>query len=338
MGLAAHPGGHHGAALAVEDLQAQGIRIRLREASREGASTSGVTAVALAQAFDVAGVVAVVGHSVSGATLSAAHILNQRGIPMIIPNATSPLLTGVGPWVFRICPSDHAQGELLATYAFRQGYRRAGVLYVLDDYGKGLSASFARAFSQKGGELALAVGYASIMDRPAEDLTPYLTILRNAALDVLFLAARTRDIVQLRGGSRLAEPGWPPVLGGDAVLDPLDVGDGGRLFEGMTVTAIAPPKTTAALRFAERYRERFGAPPDNASYACYDALLLVGAAVREAGPSRQGIQRYLRRLGRDLPAYEGVTGRVRFDEGGDSIDARFAMARVHAGALEILEP
>lgn len=338
VGLAAHPGGHQGAALALEDLRARGIRIRLREASRGGSSTSGVAAVALAQAFDAAGVVAVVGHSVSGATLSAAHILNQRGIPMIIPNATSPLLTGVGEWVFRLCATDRTQGELLAGHAFGRGYRRAGILYVLDDYGKGLAASFARSFAQRGGRVALAVGYSSIVDRPEEDLTPYLSALRRARPDVIFVAGRTRDLVQLKGGRLLAERSWPPVLGGDAAYAPLDLQGYDDIFEGMTVTAMAPPTSPEAGRFAERYRKRFGAAADNPSYACYDAITLVGLAVRESGASREGVRRYLRRLGRDLPPFVGVTGAIRFGDDGDAMDARFTVARVRGGSLEIFAP
>ncbi len=338
VGIAAHPGGHQGAALAVEDLRARGIRVRLREASRGDASTSGVAAVALAQAFDEAGVVAVVGHSVSGATLSAAYILNQRGIPMVIPNATSPLLSGIGRWVFRICATDRAQGELLARHAFDKGFRNAGVLYVLDDYGKGLAAAFSGSFGRQGGRVAVAVGYSSIVDRSTEDLGPLFAVLRKANPDVLFLAGRARDIVQLKGGALLARTGGPPVIGGDAAFAPLDVQGKDALFEGMTITVMSPPASPAAKHFAERYREKFGAAADNPSYACYDAVSLIGLAAQGASATREGIRSYLARLGRDLPAYEGLTGPIRFDDHGDALDARFALAQVRKGAVTGLGP
>ncbi|MBI3931798.1 MAG: branched-chain amino acid ABC transporter substrate-binding protein [Acidobacteria bacterium] len=336
VGLAAHPGGHQGAALAVEDLRQRGIRLRLREASRDESFTTGGGVVALAQAFDAAGVVAVVGHSASGATLSAAHILEQHGVPMVIPNATSPLLTGVGRWVFRICSNDRAQGELLARYARRAGYRRAGILYVLDDYGKGLAASFARAFAGQGGQVGLAVGYSSVVDRPDATLVAQFDALLRARPDVIFLAGRTRDLVELQGGDLLRN--GPPVIGGDAAFSPLDLQGRPELFESMIVTVMLPPRSTAAGQFAERYRTRFGAAADNPSYACYDAVSLVGEAVREEGPTREGVRRFLRRLGRDRPPFQGLTGPIRFDDGGDAVDARFQVAQVRGGVLEALEP
>lgn len=333
VGLAAHPSGVNGAALALEDLQAQGLELQLRTASREHSGAVGPEAVALAESFVHAGAVAVIGHSSSAASLSAAPILNRARVPLLLPNSTSPLLSGVSPWVFRLCGNDNVQGQVLASYARRSGLGRAAILYVLDDYGKGLAAAFARSLEQQGGRVLLAAGYSSLTDRIDADLGGVLRRLKASGADVLLLAARTRDLMLLKGGELLREPGWPPLLGGDVAYVPLDAAGAGAPFEGMVVTTFVPPRSSEAQRFAERYRGRFGLEPDNSAYACYDALGLVGQAVRQEGPRPADIQRYLRRLGRDLPPYRGLGGPLRFDERGDARDAGFSLARVTAGAL-----
>lgn len=338
IGLAVHPSGVNGATLAVEELRARGIRVRLRTASREDADSIGAGAVALAESFVRSGVVAVVGHSSSAASLSAANLVNRAHVPLLIPNSTSPLLSGIGPWVFRLCGTDTLQGRVLASHAWRAGFRRAGILYVLDDYGKGLATAFARSFEQQGGHVALAVGYSWMSDRPDGDLGPALLRLRSGGLDVVLLAARTRDLLSLPGAAEFRKEGWPALLGGDVAYVPLDAGGVSAPFEGMVVTSLLPERSLAAERFATRYRVRFGSEPENPSYACYDAVGLIGQAIASGAAGPDDLQRFLRRLGRELPAYEGVTGKLSFDERGDAREATFSLVRVANGKLVAVTP
>jgi branched-chain amino acid transport system substrate-binding protein len=56
--------------------------------------------------------VAVVGHSDSSSTLSAAALYNQKGVPQIVTIATNPEITNIGHWTYRLCISDAAQGPV----------------------------------------------------------------------------------------------------------------------------------------------------------------------------------------------------------------------------------
>src|SRR3989442_14417338 len=94
---------------------------------------------------------------------------------MISPSASSPDLSGVSPYVFRICPSDLSHGAQLARFARQTlGARRVGVIYVDDDYGRGLRLSFAAEFRRLGGE----VGDEDPMLSAKASLEPYLSRLR----------------------------------------------------------------------------------------------------------------------------------------------------------------
>src|SRR5258706_285142 len=132
---------------------------------------------------------------------------------MIWPSASSPDLSSVSPSTFRICPTDMSHGAQLARYARQTlGARRAGIIYIDDDYGRGLRLSFATEFRRLGGTV--------VEEDPSlpttASLEPYLARLRQlGGADVLMLATE-------RGGAELAlrDEGrlglrWP-TIGGDA--------------------------------------------------------------------------------------------------------------------------
>lgn len=149
--LGAVESGRRGASLAEEDLEDLGIRLQLAPAERAGdEGAPGIST--LLRIVEDSGAVAVIGLSGPEATLAAAHALEQRQVLLVVPDSTSALLGGIGRWIFRLCPSDRAQAELLASHALRRGYRRVGMLYSLDDSGKGLAAAFSRAFARGGGK------------------------------------------------------------------------------------------------------------------------------------------------------------------------------------------
>ncbi|MEA4837494.1 MAG: ABC transporter substrate-binding protein, partial [Rhodospirillaceae bacterium] len=67
------------------------------------------------------------------------------GIPIITGSATSPVISTLDQGkglVFRSVPSDAFQGVALADVAQNKGYKSVGVIYINNDYGKGLAENF----------------------------------------------------------------------------------------------------------------------------------------------------------------------------------------------------
>src|SRR5215469_17610340 len=82
-------------------------------------------AVACAQGFvDNPAIAAVVGHMSSAAQLAAANVYDGR-LVSVATTASSPWLTGVAPWVFRVISSDAANGADFARFAQTSGVQRA---------------------------------------------------------------------------------------------------------------------------------------------------------------------------------------------------------------------
>ena len=63
----------------------------------------------------------------------------------------------------------------------------------------------------------------------------------------------------------------------------------------------------------------------------YDAVMLLGLAVREGAVSRAGVAEYLSQLGRERPPYRGITGPIAFTPGAPR---PLLMTRLKAGRPE----
>jgi branched-chain amino acid transport system substrate-binding protein len=311
------------AELAVKEINARGgvggggRPLELRIVDDSGRAD---VAIRVAQALaDDPAVVAVVGHLTSGTSLAGARVYGstRRPVAMISPSASSPDLSGVNPYVFRVCPTDLSHGAQLARYA-RQTLRtrRAGIIYIDDDYGRGLRSSFAAEFQRLGG--TVVEEDPSLTATPS--LEPYLARMRQAGgggVDVLMLAterggAETALHDQARLGLR-----WP-TIGGDALTG---IEAAGPLAEGVRVSSAYLPDRPGernAVFVAAYARAYEGQRPDHRGAGAYDILQLLATRVfPAAGTDRRAVRDYLARIGRDLPAYDGATGAIAFDARGD---------------------
>ena len=307
------------AELAVKEINARG-GVRGRPLALRIMDDSGRADVAIqvAQALaDDPEVVAVIGHLSSGTSLAASRVYGagRRPLVMISPSASSPDLSGVNPFVFRVCPTDLSHGAQLARYARQTlGARRAGIIYIDDEYGRGLRLSFATEFRRLGG--------AVVEEDPSlpttTSLEPYLARLRQAGgADVLMLATeRGGAELALRDQARLGLR-WP-TIGGDALTG---IEAAGPLAEGVRVSSAylsdRPGERNAV--FVAAYARAFeGQRPDHRGAGAYDILQLLATRVfTAAGTDRRAVRDYLARVGAGLPPYDGVTGAIAFDARGD---------------------
>ena len=289
-------------------------------------------AVRAAQSFvDRDRVVAVVGHLSSGPTLSALGVYAGASdpIPLISPSASSPDLSGLSPWMFRICPSDLAHGTQLARFARqRLGAARAAVIYTNDDYGRGVRRTFVSEFRRQGGTILEEDPYLATHGSPE----PFVARLRRAGgVDVLMLATQRPEAEAVLRELRAAGLHWP-AIGGDALVG---IETDGPLADGVRVSVSYLSDRTGALNdaFVTAYARAYGQRPDHRGAGAYDVIMLLAQAIRQVGTQRDAIRGYLASVGRGRPAFEGVTGRIAFDSAGDVPDKSVLIAVVRGGRL-----
>lgn len=287
----------------------------------------GVKAAQIAEQFLAdAKVRAVVGHANSGAMVGAARVYD-RGLVSVIPSATSPELTGVSPWVYRVTTNDSTNGANLARFAAGLRAKRVAVLYENNVYGRGLAAAFRAAYP---GEL---VG----VDPIAGDgslVEPFISYYKQVAPDLVFVAgtelsgqALLREARRQGFATRwVAGDGWSGVVTDTAAS------------EGVYVAVPFSIRDTRAeaVRFVDAFRTRYGMEPDANAAMAYDATRLLAKAMAEVGFEREAIRGYLATV-RGERSYAGVTGALRFRPDRDPDRSGFVMTQARGGTLVPLE-
>lgn len=284
---------------------------------------TGAKAAAVAQQLvDADTVLAVVGHANSSATVAAARVYEGR-LAAVSPSASSPEITGLSPWLFRVIPSDSANGQDLARFATSLGHARAAILYENNSYGRGLAESFRRAFR---GEVTSLEPVAV----DGKEVEPYLAYLRLHEPGLIFVAGSDGSGLEILHEARrqgiksdfLGGDGWAGITSDTAAAE--------GAYVGAPFSAEDPRRDVQ--EFVRAFRAKFGRDPNSFAALAYDATMVIARAIEHGGASRSAIRDYLASM-RGPNAYQGITGQIAFQQTGDVDGKPMAMTRVHRGAL-----
>jgi branched-chain amino acid transport system substrate-binding protein len=315
----------YGIDLALEEINARGgVRGRpLRLLERDDHAEGGKAATIAAEFLANRSVVAVVGHVTSGAMVAAARVYDL-GLPAVSTTASSPDLSGISPWVFRVISSDSANGITIARFINGLGPKRVAILYENTAYGRGLTESFRRAFD---GQI---IGIDPIPSEDTANFEPYVSFLKARAAEVVFVAGTNGSghAVMLEARRQHFAAGF---IGGDGwsnVVEDTAVAEGAYVATPFSAEDPRP----AAQRFVKAFRAKYKRDPDGNAALGYDATMLIAQAIEAVGPSRTKIRDWLSSLG-ESNAFAGVTGPIRFEASGDVIGKSVVITRARRGAL-----
>lgn len=321
-----------GVQLATEEInKGGGIGGHLLQVISRDDEGDGAKAAKIAQEFvDNPAVSAVIGHVNSSGMLAAAPIYDGQ-LAAVATSATSPDLSGISTWVFRVISSDSLNGIALANFATRSGQRGSNtvaVLYENNTYGRGLADSFRRSFH--GDIVSLDPINA---DLPSAE--PYISYLKTRKPKLVFVAGRVSSGLKILHEAR--RQGFKPIfVGGDGwqgIVDDTAASEGA--YVGMSFTPEDP--SPRARAFVAAFKKKFNTIPDAHAALAYDATHLLAQALKTKGPDRRAVRDYLRSLNRET-AYAGLTGPAYFEEDtGDPVGMRFRVLRVHNGLLTVAE-
>lgn len=264
------------------------------------------------------GVVAVIGHMNSSASLAAAQTYNDAAVVQMAPTSTSELYGKAGAFSFRMVPSDAEQGPALAQ-AIARGFARGtrvAVMYVNDDYGRGLRSSFRRALDTLTYPLVAELPHLDGQDRGTSvnaDVAPVAA----AHPQVIVWIGRPTTLHAVLPSIR-RDLGAVTVLGSDATTAWTVRGNADGVLTGVQYVDYLDLDATPELRaFADTFAARFGYRPGAAEVLTYDAARLLLRAIRDGATSGEALRQWLNGLGRERPAFVGVSGSVTFTPDGD---------------------
>ncbi|HYF60448.1 MAG TPA: branched-chain amino acid ABC transporter substrate-binding protein [Burkholderiaceae bacterium] len=325
-----------GAKLAIEDLNAKGIKlggqaVKFELLSEDDAAdpkqgTSAATKLADAK------VNGVIGHLNSGTTIPASKIYHDAGIPQISPSATNPKYTQQNfKTAFRVVAHDGQLGGTLGRYAVKEV--KAKNIAIIDDrtaYGQGVADEFQKAVKAAGGKV---VGREFTNDK-ATDFNAILTKLKGQKPDLVFYGGMDavagpmlRQMKQLGVNAKF--------MGGDGICsNELVKLAGDAMADGQVICAeaggVTKEKESAMNDWRKRFKEKTGQDVQIYAPYVYDAVMTMAAAMQKADSADP--KKYLPELSKI--SYDGVTGRIQFDNKGDVKDGTLTLYTYKGGKRE----
>lgn len=338
IGLAIEPGWYAAFALAREGMADLPIDW-IADSSRN--VNAAASALQYAESLADQRVVAVVGHSSSRGSVAASAVYNRRGVLQLAPVATSRALTGGNPWSYALVPDDSVEGAFLAAYVDTAlKARRVALLYHNDEFGVGIRdgvvAELERRRVRVADERFLSPVTEGFRDM---EITALLAAALNRRPDAIILGARMMETRAVAAYLRRRRTTIPVVCSdGSYVFAPRVPDRDLTMLEGIRIVRFwGHDRDSVAAAFADRFKARYGYAPDQAEAFTYDALGLIGDAVRAGARTPEELRSHLESLGRTRPAYRGIAGEYQFS-GRRAFATRMDMGLIRDGRLGAVNP
>jgi len=252
----------------------------------------------------------IIDDSVSGVTLAMAPLAQKDHVVVVATGATAPKISEAGEYIFRVWNSDAYEGEVSADYAYDTlGFRSVAILYINNEYGRGLEQVFRSRFVDRGGNIRISESFA----QSATDIKTQLTKIQAAKPDGLYLVGYPKEIpIALKQAKELGLN--LPLLGTVAMQDPQLIQTAGDAAEGLMFPYPKDPSGQHVARFREAFQEKYGKEPGITADVGYDAAKMIAKAMElTGGTTGEDIRKGLNML-KDYP---GVSGMMTFDANGD---------------------
>lgn len=259
-----------------------------------------------------AGVVFVVGHLCSAASIAAAAVYAAEDIVQIAPGAPDPRFTDnrAGPGTFRLFGRADAQATTAAALI---ATRSAGApVAVVDDqteYGRNLGGAVREALDNAAVTLAFNESYLpSSVDLP--DLVRRIGL---SGAGLVYFAGGAAEAARLR--LEMTSQGSTAILfAGDALADPAFTAVAGDAADGTLFTYPPAPRLSPAAADVGAAMRAAGTEPAGFALFAYAAVEIWAAAVAEAGTTN------LAPVARAIAAgtFQTVLGPVTFNADGEA--------------------
>ncbi|MFI1567366.1 branched-chain amino acid ABC transporter substrate-binding protein [Streptomyces sp. NPDC020490] len=292
-------------------------------------------------------VVGAVGPLNSGVAQSMQQVFASADMVEISPSNTNPELTQGKNWqtdkkrpyktYFRTATTDELQGSFAADYAANNLKKKKA--FVVDDkqtYGAGLAKIFGEQFKKLGGKV-VQTDHVNTGDK---DFGSLVTKIKNSGADLLYYGGQYDESALIT--KQLKDAGVKiPLFGGDGMFATTYIDVAGKAAAGDLVTSVGVPVDTlpAAKQFVETYKAK-GYKGDYGAYGgySYDAATAIIKAVKAVKDANGGklpsdINDLRSKVVEEVQKsdFQGITGKVSFDEYGDTGNKQLTVYQVENG-------
>jgi branched-chain amino acid transport system substrate-binding protein len=273
------------------------------------------------------GVVAVVGHLTSQESIEASKVYADHGIVQITPASTHPWFTerpGSRGFAFRTIGRDDKQAKLIVAEIDKLPYQRPIKISIFHNntvYGNNL-ASLIRTEVVK-------LDKDKVIETVAikKDQKQYHREVEALKSQVLVFVGEYGDAAQLMKELALSNKKDILFFGADGIFSQRFIDSAGLRAEGAFVTgSTINTESELAQSFIKKYRERFKVEASAFAMNSYDATKIILSAIMKSQNSGVSIAEAVKSI-----KYNGVTGKIYFNQIGDPVLPRMTMYQVQEG-------
>ncbi|MFJ8945937.1 branched-chain amino acid ABC transporter substrate-binding protein [Streptomyces sp. NPDC102395] len=295
-------------------------------------------------------VLGVVGPLNSSVAESMQKVFDDAKLVQVSPANTNPALTQGTDWAstkkrvyksyFRTATTDAIQGPFAAQYVFNDAKKKK--VFVIDDkktYGAGLASTFTAEFKKLGGTV---VGTEHI-DPDTKDFSAVATKVKTAGADVVYYGGEYPQAGPLSKQIKAAGA-KVPLVGGDGIYSADFIKLAGAGGTGDLATSVGAPveELPSAKEFVANYKtagykeayEAYGGYSYDSAWAIIEAVKKVVEANDGKLPddARAKVTEAMQGV-----SFDGVTGKVSFDEYGDATNKQLTVYAVNGGAWKAVK-
>ena len=296
-------------------------------------------------------VVGVVGPLNSGVSQQMQGVFASANLAQVSPANTNPSLSQGDNWgkgdfkrpfktYFRTAATDVVQGKFAAQYLFKDAGKKK--VFVVDDkqtYGAGLAAIFSDEFKRLGGQV-VGTDHVTVKET---DFSSTADKVKGTGADSVYFGGQypegglLSDQVK-KAGAKI------PTMGGDGIYDPAFISASGVSNDGDLATSVGYPveqldtaKTFIADYKAAGYKDPYAAYGGYSYDAAWSIIQAVKAVVEANNGKLPSDARAKITEAMQKVSFDGVTGKVSFDQYGDTTNKQLTVYKVENGAWKAVK-
>lgn len=278
------------------------------------------------------GAIAIIGHATTAQTLEGLKVTNPANIIMIGATVSTPELSGIDDYFFRVHPSFKNSAQTFANHIYESnGITHMAIIYDKDNssYSKTYSRVFSDKFKELGGNITEEITFSSATQ---PDFSPILSKLQESKPDGLLIIASDVDTALISQRAKIIDKQIKLFTSAWAQTETL-ISKGGQAVEGMEIEQAynLTNQSESFIDFKSKYKARFGNEASFGSAYSYEAMLILAEALKTTQGSKDGLKQSLS----EINDFNVLIDKISLDKFGD-VERPYYISTIDEGKFKMI--
>lgn len=278
------------------------------------------------------GAIAIVGHATTAQTLEGLKVTNPAKIIMIGATVSTPELSGIDDYFFRVHPSFKNSAQTFAKHVYESNrITHMAIIYDKDNssYSKTYSKVFSDKFKELGGNITEEITFSS---ETQPDFSPILSKLQESKPEGLLIVASDVDTALISQRAKIIDKQIKLFTSAWAQTETL-ISKGGQAVEGMEIEQAynLTNQAQSFIDFKSKYKVRFGNEASFGSAYSYEAMLILAEALKRTKGSKDGLKQSLL----EINDFNVLIDKISLDKFGD-VERPYYISTIDEGKFKMI--